>query len=1247
MSSSKKNNDPEMPGRGTTSNKIVSTPSASKERTATFPDDAEGFDQKTEDWEQGFDATPQLHSSYIQDALNSRGSSSPTIPKLSETLAEDDRPLSTYSRLQAPRTVSKSYGPESRGPEKLELQMLQNHPPPTDEPYSPTIESSAGSRSRNSNYSRSPTRTKNPRVVVSNQVNMEEQGRAEPPRRQKSLIRPERRPDRHSGRQNQEAAQARGLARGAREELVNRHNSTISNGKGKKQPASPARKRCPSCWVIFSRVITFYAPSPILSCCGMKTPQVRQAWREKMALCTIVFLMCLIVGFLTFGLQQVLCGWNIAPRVRQGTIGADYTVINGRAYKISGFSHPASPGIPQGGSITALAGSMDISFLFQSTNDGCNKIWGNSNTLTFFPCVVRNDTNYPSPTENTGRSGCHLNREPNLLRSLPVLGDVYYEWKDIQRADRNLVVYNGHVLDLNILNSLVPDYQLPPVFNLLKSPNSLYRGTDVTFFLRNYYHNEADCAAGILKVGALDTTSMGCIISNIILYVSLVVILGVVLSKFFLAVFFGWVISWRLGTFRQETYEERMKRVEAIEKWSESPNNLAIPSSVKYGNTMAGNSNTLLPSTSRFSTPNHEFATKRSYASIPHDTKFRNGNGRNDSVNSLATTPNRSRRDSRSSSTILSNVHIPPTPPPATFQPFNFSLAYTIMLVTAYSEDEIGIRTTLDSLALTDYPSSHKLIMVIADGLIVGAGNKHSTPDVCVSMMKDFVIPPEHVQPYSYVAIADGSKRHYMAKIYAGYYRFSESTVPMEKQTKVPMVVIAKCGTPDEADAPKPGNRGKRDSQIILMSFLQHVMFDDRMTEMQYELFNAIWGVTGVSPDHFEIVLMVDADTKVYPDSVTRMVSCMVRDPQIMGLCGETKIANKRNSWVTMIQVFEYYISHHLNKAFESIFGGVTCLPGCFCMYRIKAPKGPNGFWVPVLASPDIVEHYSENVVDTLHKKNLLLLGEDRFLSTMMLRTFPKRKMIFVPQAVCKTVVPEAFRVLLSQRRRWINSTVHNLMELVLIRDLCGTFCFSMQFVVFMELVGTVVLPAAICFTVYLIVISFLTKPVPVIPLILLAIILGLPAVLILMTTRKLVYVGWMLIYLMALFVWNFILPVYSFWHFDDFSWGETRQVAGEGADDEHGNAEGEFDGSRIVMKKWSEFERTKRRKTQKTLNNLTVNSPLNPSASESVEKLGYQTPSQLAHLSSVSLLNPNSHTPSEEGSESGGSVLYRPQSPR
>ncbi|ORX80828.1 hypothetical protein BCR32DRAFT_293627 [Anaeromyces robustus] len=508
---------------------------------------------------------------------------------------------------------------------------------------------------------------------------------------------------------------------------------------------------------------------------------------------------------------------------------------------------------------------------------------------------------------------------------------------------------------------------------------------------------------------------------------------------------------------------------------------------------------------------------------------------------------------------------------------------FTICLVTAYSEGEDGIRCTLNSLATTTYPDKKKLLFVIADGIIVGSGNDRSTPDICTSMI---IEDPKlgRPEPKSYFAIADGAKQHNMARAHAGYY--------IVDGHRVPIVVVVKCGTPAEAKGAKPGNRGKRDSQLLLMNFLSRVTFDDRMTPLDYDLFKRIQHICGVTPDKFEIVLMVDADTKVLPTSLSYMIAAMVNDPMIMGLCGETRIANKTTSWVTWIQVFEYYISHHLGKCFESLFGGVTCLPGCFCMYRIKAPKpGIPNTYVPILANPDIVEDYSENVVDTLHKKNLLLLGEDRFLTTLMLRTFPKRKMIFVPQALCKTIVPDEFKVLLSQRRRWINSTVHNLMELVLVRDLCGTFCFSMQFVVFMELFGTAVLPAAIIFTVYLIVlfyfvvkesvgekdqVKYILNNGPILPLIMLFAVLGLPGILVMLTTQKIVYILWMIIYLLGLPVWNLVLPVYAFWHFDDFSWGETRKVEGDNGDD-HSKKEGVFNSSSVPLKRWHEYEKENR----------------------------------------------------------------------
>lgn len=58
------------------------------------------------------------------------------------------------------------------------------------------------------------------------------------------------------------------------------------------------------------------------------------------------------------------------------------------------------------------------------------------------------------------------------------------------------------------------------------------------------------------------------------------------------------------------------------------------------------------------------------------------------------------------------------------------------------------------------------------------------------------------------------------------------------------------------------------------------------------------------------------------------------------------------------------------------------------------------------------------------------------------------------------------------------------------------------------------------------------------------------------------------------------MLPTYAFWKFDDFSWGDTRKAAGDTKKGGHGEHEGEFDSSKITMKRWAEFERERRTKS-------------------------------------------------------------------
>lgn len=86
----------------------------------------------------------------------------------------------------------------------------------------------------------------------------------------------------------------------------------------------------------------------------------------------------------------------------------------------------------------------------------------------------------------------------------------------------------------------------------------------------------------------------------------------------------------------------------------------------------------------------------------------------------------------------------------------------------------------------------------------------------------------------------------------------SSSTVIAVAGRRTPTVVVVKCGTEKEAaNEKKPGNRGKRDSQLILMNFFSRVTYNDRMTPLDFDLFRKLHVLMGVTPDFFEVVLMV------------------------------------------------------------------------------------------------------------------------------------------------------------------------------------------------------------------------------------------------------------------------------------------------------------------------------------------------------------------------------------------------------
>ncbi len=138
---------------------------------------------------------------------------------------------------------------------------------------------------------------------------------------------------------------------------------------------------------------------------------------------------------------------------------------------------------------------------------------------------------------------------------------------------------------------------------------------------------------------------------------------------------------------------------------------------------------------------------------------------------------------------------------------------FVICQVPCYTEGEDSLRKTIDSLARLKYDDKRKLLLVICDGNIVGSGNDRPTPRIVLDILG--VDPNLEPEPLSFLSLGEGAKQHNMGKIYSGLYEYAGHVVPY--------VVIVKIGKPSERQ--RPGNRGKRDSQMLLMHFLNKVRF--------------------------------------------------------------------------------------------------------------------------------------------------------------------------------------------------------------------------------------------------------------------------------------------------------------------------------------------------------------------------------------------------------------------------------------
>ena len=88
--------------------------------------------------------------------------------------------------------------------------------------------------------------------------------------------------------------------------------------------------------------------------------------------------------------------------------------------------------------------------------------------------------------------------------------------------------------------------------------------------------------------------------------------------------------------------------------------------------------------------------------------------------------------------------------------------------VPCYTEGEESLKKTIDSLATLNYDDKRKLIMVICDGMIVGAGNDRPTPRIVLDILGvDQTVEPD---PLMFKSVAEGSKQLNYGKVWSGLY---------------------------------------------------------------------------------------------------------------------------------------------------------------------------------------------------------------------------------------------------------------------------------------------------------------------------------------------------------------------------------------------------------------------------------------------------------------------------------------------
>ncbi|VDI08202.1 chitin synthase [Mytilus galloprovincialis] len=162
-------------------------------------------------------------------------------------------------------------------------------------------------------------------------------------------------------------------------------------------------------------------------------------------------------------------------------------------------------------------------------------------------------------------------------------------------------------------------------------------------------------------------------------------------------------------------------------------------------------------------------------------------------------------------------------------------------------------------------------------------------------------------------------------------------------------------------------------------------------------------------------ILALDGDVDFTPKAVRLLIDRMVKNEELGAACGRIHPIGKGP--MVWYQKFEYAVAHWLQKSTEHVLGCVLCSPGCFSLFRGSA-----------LMDDNVMRKYTIKPTEASHHL-MYDQGEDRWLCTLLLQQ--GYRVDYAAASDAYTYAPEGFGEFFNQRRRWMPSTIANVMDLL------------------------------------------------------------------------------------------------------------------------------------------------------------------------------------------------------------------------